>query len=122
MKFSEDSNDATYRILAYGDGWVQTNAQRLERPFIIGPHHLITDWNAQSFDTLTAEQLAPLLAIPATIIVLGTGEQHLLPSQEVLRTLVNHGKGFEIMTSAAACRTYSVLAAEQRSVIMALFP
>ncbi|WP_020393878.1 Mth938-like domain-containing protein [Thiolinea disciformis] len=122
MKFSEDSNDATYRIMSYGAGWVQVNNQRLEHPFIIGPQHLITDWNAERFESLNASQLQTLLDIPASIIILGTGEQHLLPSHEVLKTLVTHGKGFEIMTSAAACRTYTVLAAEQRSVVMGVFP
>jgi uncharacterized protein len=37
-----------------------------------------------------------------------------------LRPLIEAGRGFEIMDTAAACRTYNILVAEGRLVLAAL--
>lgn len=122
MQFTEDKPQATYIIQGYGEAWVQVQNERLAAPFIISAHTLLTDWGVVSFETLTAEQLAPLLALNSEVILLGCGNTASLPSGAIYQALVEHGVGFEMMTTDAACRTYTILLSEDRNVAAALFP
>lgn len=122
MQFSEDQPQATYTIQAYDTGWVQIQNQRFTTPLIVSAQTLISTWAVQQFDELTPEQLLPLFAINAEVILLGCGATTSLPSAALHRALVEHGIGFEIMTTDAACRTYTVLLSEGRTVVAALFP
>lgn len=42
-------------------------------------------------------------------------------SGSVVQALVQHGIGFEIMRTDAACRTYNVLSSEARRIVAAFF-
>jgi uncharacterized protein len=55
-------------------------------------------------------------------VIIGTGErQHFLPP---LLMMEFHGQGIgaEVMSTAAACRTFNVLVSEGRNVVAALLP
>ncbi|MEN9502758.1 MAG: hypothetical protein RI964_2043 [Pseudomonadota bacterium] len=122
MKFSEDKGDARYRITGYGEGWVGVNQEQLRQSFIIMPDQLITDWQPQHINELTAAHLQPLFAMNAQIILLGSGTTQQFPQPEVWHALVQNGIGFEIMSTDAACRTYHLLSSEDRRVVAAFFP
>jgi uncharacterized protein len=54
------------------------------------------------------------------VVLIGTGrEQHLLPAA-LMRQLISRRIGWEVMDTAAACRTYNILAGEGRRVLAAL--
>ena len=121
MKFSEELNSAYYRITGYDDAWVAVNQSTLNRSFLIGSQTLITDWQPQSIQALQPAHLEPLFAIGAEVILIGTGKNQQFPSPDIWKALVQHGVGFEVMTTAAACRTYNVLLSEARRVAAAFF-
>jgi uncharacterized protein len=73
-------------------------------------------WSA----ALTAEHLAQLTAFPCDVLLLGTGRRQRFPAPALLRPLIESGRGYEIMDTAAACRTYNILVAEGRIVLAAL--
>jgi uncharacterized protein len=60
--------------------------------------------------------LDPLLALAPELLVLGTGADQAFPPAAVLAACLQRGIGIEVMTNAAAARTYSVLAGEGRRV------
>ncbi|MDQ5769837.1 Mth938-like domain-containing protein [Thiothrix subterranea] len=121
MKFSEELNSAHYRITGYGDTWVAVNQNPLSNSFLIGSQTLITDWQPQSIQALQPAHLEPLFAIGAEVILIGTGKNQQFPSPDLWKVLVQNGVGFEVMTTAAACRTYNVLLSEARRVAAAFF-
>lgn len=121
MKFSEEASGNHYRITRYGEGWIQVNQEKLVSSFLIGPQTLITDWQPEDMAELTPQHLPPLFGIGAEVILIGTGSRQQLPSAETWKALVQHGIGFEIMTTDAACRTYNVLLSEARRVAAAFF-
>lgn len=121
MKFNEASDDARYRITRYSADAVWVNDQALESSFIISPQTLIRDWRPQSFQGLQATDLEALFALQAEVIIIGCGGKQQLPSPEIWKALVQHGAGFEIMSTDAACRTYNVLLGEARSIAAAFF-
>ncbi|MBU0653710.1 MAG: Mth938-like domain-containing protein [Gammaproteobacteria bacterium] len=122
MKFSEDMGDAYYRITGYGENWVKVNQETLSKSFLLGPQTLIRDWRPTRMEELTPEDLAPLFAIGAEVIIIGTGTKQVLPPAAIWKALVQNGVGFEIMSTDAACRTYNVLLSEARRVAAAFFP
>jgi uncharacterized protein len=119
MKFSEDLGGSRYRISAYGEGWVKVNQDILQTSFLVSPQTLVTDWQPRNIHELEPAHLEPLFAIGADIILIGTGITQHFPSPAIWKALVQHGIGFEIMTTDAACRTYNVLLSEARRVAAA---
>ena len=54
------------------------------------------------------------------ICLLGTGREHVFPPMSLLAALRERGVALEVMNTRAACRTYSVLVNEERTVAAAL--
>ncbi|MEZ5478261.1 MAG: MTH938/NDUFAF3 family protein [Thiolinea sp.] len=122
MKFTEDSGSGRYRLRGYGEGWIDVDGRRLEQGFILGPDQLVDVWGPAQFSDLRTEHLEPAFALDADIILIGTGRIQQLPTPAIYRALVRNGTRFELMTTAAACRTYQVLQTETRTVVALLFP
>ena len=93
------------------------NERRLEASFIVAPDRLVEGWPATDAARLTADDLAPLLALQPELIVLGTGGTQAFPPPEAQAACLSRGIGLEAMTNAAAARTYNVLAGEGRRVV-----
>ena len=55
------------------------------------------------------------------IIVLGTGQSNIFAPRELVFAMARRGVGFEVMNSAAAARTFNVLAGEGRRVAAVLY-
>jgi uncharacterized protein len=105
---------------AYGEGYVSVNGRRIEKSVIVLPDRVIEDWPAMRFDELAAAHMAPLAGLDREIVLLGTGKLLRFPRPEILRPLVQAGVGVEVMDVQAACRTYNILASEERKVAAAL--
>ena len=71
----------------------------------------------RSFDLQTEADTA---ALGREILLLGTGAKIRFPRPEILRPLIEARVGVEVMDVQAACRTYNILAAEDRKVAAAL--
>lgn len=71
---------------------------------------------------LAMTHLEPLFAGGAEIdlLVLGTGAGFVLPPPALLRELRRRGIAVEFMSTAAACRTFNLLASEERRVAAVL--
>ena len=122
MKFSEADKDNRYRITAYDANSITINHnQRFNKPFMLTPEALVSDWAAMSLAELTEAQLEPLLNAKANVILIGTGKTQQFPSPTIWRKLVENGVGFEVMTTDSACRTYNVLLGDARQVAAAFF-
>lgn len=69
---------------------------------------------------LQAQDLAALTTSGAELVILGTGHQQVFPPAAWLGLFAQQRIGLECMDTAAACRTYNILASEGRKVIAAL--
>jgi uncharacterized protein len=104
----------------HGTGYVSVNGHRHEQSLIVMAGQLRTDWGAASFDDLNEEHFSYFLALKPQVILLGTGHQQRFVHPQLYRSLINAGIGVECMNTAAACRTYNILVAEDRHVIAAI--
>ena len=120
MQISLERGSASFSIVAYGDGFVSVNEQRIECSCVVMPERLDVSWPPQSISELDATHTAGLTVDRPEIILLGTGQRQVFPPTEIMAPLIAEGIGFEIMDTRAACRTYNILMAEGRDVLAAL--
>ena len=120
MKLHLADAPGRYGITGHGPGHVLVNGERHEQPLIVTPDQVLP-WPVSSVAALRTEDFTLLVQLPADIVLLGTGDRQLFPGPAILRPLIDARRGFEIMTTAAACRTYNILLNEGRRVAAALF-
>ncbi len=120
MKLQIAKTEGQNAFTAYGDGYVSVNAVRYTSNVLVLPHHLIPDWTAASFETLSIADFETIAALDTEIVLLGTGNRLRFPPPELMRPLIQAQKGLEVMDVRAACRTYNVLISEGRKVAAAL--
>jgi uncharacterized protein len=120
MQLTRDSS-ALHLIRAWEPGRLRVADRWVSGNVIIGTSDIVEDWTAIDPRELTIAELEPAFALEPTIIVLGTGSQRLLPDVELMAAAAQRSVGLEIMSTAAACRTFNVLLQEQRRVVAALF-
>ncbi|KGM55390.1 hypothetical protein N800_13720 [Lysobacter daejeonensis GH1-9] len=93
------------------------NDIRLTGSFVLAPNTLIEAWAVRDAKALTVDQLEPLLALAPEVVLLGTGANQVFPSPAVMAACLGRGVGLEVMSNAAAARTFNVLAGENRKVV-----
>ena len=120
MKIHLDNTAGAHRITGYGAGYVSVNEEALTRSFILTPEALIRDWGPQNIVDLDAASLQAVARLSPVIVLLGTGIEQRFPPSTLLAPMLAQGIGVEVMTTAAACRTYNILVAEGRPVAAAL--
>lgn len=121
MQFNLDNGDAAFQIKSYTKGLITVNKQTYNYPILVMPKHLIAPWGPRSFEELKETDFELVLSYKPKIFILGTGEQHRFPPAQLYAALINSHIGVEVMDTRAACRTYTVLMAEGREVVAALF-
>ena len=124
MKLHQDLRIGRNMVTAYGDGYVAINGRRHTGSIVVLPERLIEDWVVPAFDALTEADFRRIAEICAEthvdILLFGTGTHQRFPQPTLLRPLIEARVGIEIMDTHAACRTYNILMAEDRSVAAAL--
>jgi uncharacterized protein len=120
MKLTDDRIPGVNLVRSYAAGEVRVGEALLHRSCIIKADQLISDWRPQTIGELTLADLDPVLALQPEIVVLGSGTRQRFPEPELLAAVLSRGIGCEVMDTGAACRTYNILASEDRRVVAAL--
>ena len=121
MKLTDDRSAGINLIRSYTEGALRVGEATLRQSCLIKADRLVTDWRPQSIEELRVEDLAPVFALEPEIVVIGSGKRQRFPDQALLASVLSRGIGCEVMDTGAACRTYNVLASEDRKVVAALF-
>lgn len=124
MKFQLETSEHNL-ISHYGPGALAVNGQEYHSNLLITQDAVIEHWcEGADVSALNEQHFAPLLDLPAEarpeIVLLGSGDNHVFPDMKLLVALKHRGLTVEVMNTRAACRTYSVLVSEYRSVAAAL--
>jgi len=120
MKFSLTSPGGGHVITSYSPDAVVVDGQTLRNSFIIAPDVLRADWRPKGFADLTHRDLQDLIELEPEVALLGTGGTQRFLETSMLAPFVDCGIGLEVMTTAAACRTYNIIGAEGRRVAAAI--
>ena len=103
----------------YGAGYVAVNNVRHEESVLVSPQS-VTAWRVAGFAELVPADFGFIAGLHPEIVIVGTGAAQRFPRGELARALATSGAGVEIMDTRAACRTYNILAAEERKVVAAI--
>ena len=118
MRFAQDSF-ASNSIRAYSDGEISLNDKVINHSVIITPD-LVQRWEPRQIEELTAGHCRQLGELNPEVVIIGTGKTLKFPPPQLTVGLQSRGIGVEIMAHDAACRTFNILLAEDRRVIVAL--
>lgn len=119
MQLNLERPDYLYFLRGADGRQVLVNERTLTRSFIVSPDALVEDWPVADAAAMRPADLEAALALGPELVVLGTGGSQRFPPAAVMAAALGRGIGLEVMTNAAAARTYSVLAGEGRRVVAA---
>jgi uncharacterized protein len=120
MKFHLIQSDNKNLITGYDLNWVEVNQERHHSSFIVTPNQLLLEWPVKSIKDVKENSFEAIESLSVEIILLGTGniQEHLEP--RLLEYFSKKNMAVESMNNQSACRTYNILANEERKVLLAL--
>jgi len=110
-------------IQGYGKGAFLVSDRTWRGAILVFPDRVVA-WNVGGLSALTEDSFAPLRDAepPPEIVLVGPGPRMAMLSASLRATLRASGLAVETMDTGAACRTYNLLAGEERRVVAALLP
>lgn len=122
MRFQPDRANGVNLITRHEPGRVWVGAQTFEGGVVVPWKGPVQPWAARTAGDLSPVDFERLLALKPELVVFGSGSSLVFPVPALLRALIAARVGVDTMDTAAACRTYNVLATEHRAVVAALLP
>ena len=113
---------AATRIGAYGPGYFAIGERVVRHGVIVGADGFVTPWPPVVPADLDEGRLREIIARGPEVVLLGTGARQAFLPPELLRPFAEKRLAVEVMDTPAACRTFNVLAAENREVVAGLLP
>lgn len=113
MKLAQEMRGHLNTITAYSPDCIKVNDAPYTQSLVISPHSLHLDW---ILEDLSADLFAQLCQQKPEVVLLGTGPRLIFPHPRLYQALTQAQIGVEVMDTAAACRTYNILMAEDRNV------
>ena len=127
LKFTRELS-ARLVIRRIDDRGILVNDQVHATSIALTPDRLLGEWRPTPVAELAALYVITssspnLLVLDAEpeLILLGTGATNIFPPRELTFSFARKGIGFEVMDTAAAARTFNVLANEDRRVVAVLY-
>jgi uncharacterized protein len=120
MKFQPDRAEGVNVITRHEPGRIWVGTVCFEGSVIVPWKGDPVPWSAGGPEALNEASFSALLEFQPELVIFGSGNRIRFPSPSWLRGLIQARVGLETMDTAAACRTYNVLASERRCVVAAL--
>lgn len=120
MKFQPETAPGTNVITRQEPGRVWVGTVAFDTSVLVPWSGEPLAWGPASAALLTAADFERIAALAPEVVIFGSGAKLRFPHPSLLRPLIERRIGVETMDTAAACRTYNVLAGERRSVVAAL--
>ena len=119
LKFTREL-PGTLTIHSVGTDGVRIGDQIWSQSVAITPDEIVADWNHKPLSDLTADDFSAFAEYGPELVLLGTGATSEFAPRELMFDFARRGVGFEVMDTAAAARTFNVLAGEGRRVAAVL--
>ncbi|WP_223669374.1 Mth938-like domain-containing protein [Kangiella shandongensis] len=122
MDISLDKSTGQYQVRSYEPGTITINDEQYQHPVMVTLETLHQQSLPQNIQDIDKSLLEELKIEQYEAVLLGTGEHMELLEWELIEAAQMMGAPLEIMSTGAACRTFTVLASEGRQVLAILYP
>ncbi len=116
INFTLDTNPDGISIDAIDETGIRIGG-KIHRQSLLLTTKQVQSWAPATFDLLDHDSLERLLERSADVYLIGTGATQRFPDTRLLAPFYQRGLGVEVMHSAAACKTFNILAAEGRTPV-----
>lgn len=120
LKFTRELSSALV-IQSVSPGAITVSGETYSETIALSPDTVLTGWPAKPIGELVHDDFAAVLDDSPEMLLLGTGSRHVFPPRELMFAFARCGIGLEVMDTAAAARTFNVLASEGRKVAAVLY-
>ena len=120
LKFTRELS-AKLVIRRVSEHSILVNDEEYSVSIALTPDTLLGTWEAAPIARLEEAHFGAVLDTSPEIVLLGTGPTCLFPPRELTFAFARKGIGLEVMDTAAAARTFNVLATEGRRVAAVLY-
>jgi uncharacterized protein len=117
MKFQPDHLEGVNAISRFERGRIWVHGTAFAGSLLVPWQGEVQAWAASSPGELTASHFDSIVPFEPELVVFGSGSSHRFVAPALYRTLIERRIGLETMDTAAACRTFNVLANEGRKVL-----
>ena len=100
---------------------ITVNGETYGETIALSPETVLTGWPAKSIGDLSDDDFRAILDGSPEMVLLGTGAQNIFAPRDLIFAFARRGVGLEVMDTAAAARTFNVLASEGRKVAAVLY-
>ena len=120
LKFTRDMSGSLtiQRVTASS---ITVNGEPYAQSIALTTAAIIENWQPKPIAELSDSDFESVLETAPEIILLGTGPSNVFPPRELMFAFARRGIGLECMDTAAAARTFNVLANEGRQVAAVLY-
>ena len=120
MKFTREISSVTTIRRVSGKAIVVGN-ERYTATIALTPDGLVENFAPPPLDELAISHFEMLLEDEPELLLLGTGDRVVFPPRELTFAFARRRIGLEVMDTAAAARTFNVLAGEGRRLAAVLY-
>jgi len=123
MSFTEEKMDSPVFFKKYDNGTLSLNIGDFDSTILVSRENLLNDDNAiKQIEDISTEHLDIVLATNPEIIIIGTGKTQQIPQIFILSYLASKSRTADFMNSNSACKTFNLLANENRRVCAIIIP
>ncbi|MCP3679400.1 MAG: hypothetical protein GY782_03680 [Gammaproteobacteria bacterium] len=116
-----NNDDTAYTIDSYQADGIVINGNCNRQTLLIASNHLQSDDTLpKSVADIQPHHLEQIIALTPSVVIIGSGQHYHSLEDNLSQQLLCQGIGVEVMTTAAACRTFNVLMAEGRAAVALL--
>src|SRR5690606_11630079 len=110
----QETNEGLYLIRRVGSAGIQIGDRVFSSSFLLSPSQYVEGLRARALPDFDESTVAAVLALEPSLVLIGTGQRQQLASPALMAAFLTRGVGIEAMDSAAAARTFNLLASEGR--------
>ena len=120
LKFTRELS-ARLLIRSVSDNVIRINDESYSMSVMLTAEDLLGSWHDTPVAELSEAHFDAVFSTSPEVVLLGTGSSNVFPPRELMFAFARKGIGLEVMDTAAAARTFNVLANEGRRVAAVLY-
>jgi len=121
LKFTRELS-GTLTIASVGPDGIRINERLWTEIIALTADEIMSPWHTTPVAELNADHFVSLLAPSPELVLIEAGARNEFLPRELMFAFARIGVGLEVMDTAAAARTFNVLAMEGRRVAAVLYP